>query len=177
MAGQPGRARGLAQPGRLSAPGKVEVGVRGEGVLRGRGLETIGRRWAGVGGLSVTKDPKPQGLGRVGGSQAGQDSCPFGQSSLRASVSSPVTWAWREEKIKWHMEGPRTVPGPEGGSIISVSLRGTGNLPAIPSAAGDSEWPAQGGEGSPDCVLPCGAVFLLRLALAALGVGVAELSS
>lgn len=82
-------------------------------MLRGRGLETLGMRWAGVEGLSLTKDPKPQGLGQVQGSQAGQDSCPFGQSSLRASVSSLVTWAWREEKMKQHMEGPRTVPGPE----------------------------------------------------------------
>lgn len=96
--------------------------------LRGRGWETVGMRWAGRWPLLLWRTQGPRGLGWVGGSLMTHVSCALGHSSLRASLSSLGSRAWGEEKMKRDVEEPRTVPGTQRGSIIRVSLRGTGTL-------------------------------------------------
>ena len=109
-------------------PGKVEARGRRAGGIEGKGLGDGGDEVGWVVASQSGRTRGTRGLEWVGGSCMGHVSCTLGHSSLKASLSSLRSWAWGKEKMKRDMEEPRAVPGTERGSIICVSLRGTGTL-------------------------------------------------
>lgn len=117
-----------AWPSQVIVPGKVEARGRRACGIEGKGPGDCGDEVGWAVAAPSRRTQGSRGLGWVGGSCVGHISSALGHSSLRASLSSLRSWAWGEEKVKRDMEEPRTVPGTETGSIICVSLRGTGTL-------------------------------------------------
>ena len=117
-----------AWPSQVIMPGKVEARGRRACGIEGKGLGDCGDEVGWVVASQSGRTRGTRGLEWVGGSCMGHVSCTLGHSSLKASLSSLRSWAWGKEKMKRDMEEPRAVPGTERGSIICVSLRGTGTL-------------------------------------------------